>query len=125
GRLRWEVFVGGQRQANVGKSRRNRGKAKLERQKYPPERSTERRRAHEMVQEARQKQERSKLGAEQRGEALRIRMDRFAEGLERTTDLLMSEALHAKSQLEHYRAILQYNQARSLLKFLNTSMIEP
>ncbi len=123
--LSWDVFKGGQRHANLGKSRTNYEKAKLEQQQYLANSTMELQRVHRLVQDARQKQESSKLAMEQSGEALRIRMDRFAEGLERTTDLLMSEALHAKSQLEHYRAILQYNQARSLLKFLNTSMIEP
>lgn len=123
--LSWDIFKGAQRFANLGKSRTNYEKAKLEQQQYLANSTMELQRVNRLVKDAQQKQESSKLAMEQSGEALRIRTDRFREGLERTTDLLMAEALHAQSQLEHYRAILQYNQAQALLKFLTASMIEP
>lgn len=116
--LSWDIFKGTQRSATVGKSRTHYEKAKLEQQKYLAKGAMELLRIGRRIEDAGQNEKSTKLAMEQAGEALRIRRDRFREGLERTTDLLMAETLHAQSQLEHYQAILQYNQALALYTFL-------
>ncbi|MCW3805940.1 TolC family protein [Plebeiibacterium marinum] len=42
-------------------------------------------------------------------ESLRIRTNRYKEGMERTSDLLAAEAKYAESALKHLNAIYQYN----------------
>ncbi|WP_372775791.1 TolC family protein [Mangrovibacterium sp.] len=51
------------------------------------------------------------LAKEQAAESFRIRTDRFKQGLEKTTDLLMSEALTSQKNLEFIQAIYNYQQA--------------
>jgi outer membrane protein TolC len=53
----------------------------------------------------------SKLAKEQAQESLRIRTNRFEQGLEKTADLLMSEALTSQKELEYIQAIYNYKQA--------------
>ena len=75
-------------------------------------------RTKRMVEDAKSRLETSKLAMEQSEESLRIRTNRFKEGLEKTTDLLMAEATYAEKQLAYYQTIFEYNQAQSLLTFL-------
>lgn len=116
--LSWEVFKGNQRFAKAGKSRTEYERAKLEYERYVSESGMELERAQRMVQEAQSRLMTSKLAMEQSEESLRIRTDRFQEGLERTTDLLEAEAMYTQKQLEHYQTIFEYNQAQSWLTFL-------
>nr|WP_320021913.1 TolC family protein [uncultured Draconibacterium sp.] len=53
----------------------------------------------------------SKLAKEQAQESLRIRTNRFEQGLEKTADLLMSEALTSQKELEYIQSIYNYKQA--------------
>jgi len=52
-----------------------------------------------------------KRAKEQALESLRIRTNRFKQGLEKTADLLMAEALAAQKELEFIQAIYNYRQA--------------
>jgi len=53
----------------------------------------------------------SKLAKEQAQESLRIRTNRFEQGMEKTADLLMSEALASQKELEFIQAIYNYRQS--------------
>ncbi|WP_297089656.1 TolC family protein [uncultured Draconibacterium sp.] len=53
----------------------------------------------------------SKLAKEQANESLRIRTNRFKQGLEKTADLLMAEALTSQKELEYIQSIYNYKQA--------------
>ena len=53
----------------------------------------------------------SKRAKEQAREALRIRTDRFKQGLEKTADLLMAEALTSEKELQHIQSIYKYKQS--------------
>jgi outer membrane protein TolC len=53
----------------------------------------------------------SQLAKEQAKESLRIRTDRFKQGLEKTADLLMAEALTSQKELEFIQSIYNYKQA--------------
>ncbi len=59
-----------------------------------------------------------KLSREQAAESFRIRSDRFRQGLEKTTDLLMSEALSSQKNLEYIQSIYNYQQAIFELELL-------
>jgi len=59
-----------------------------------------------------------KLAKEQAGESYRIRNDRFKQGLEKSTDLLMAEALSAQKSLEYIQSIYYYQEAIFQLEFL-------
>ncbi|KAB7528909.1 TolC family protein [Flagellimonas olearia] len=116
--LSWDVFKGSQRFAKAGKSKTNYEKAKQEYEQYIAKSTMELQRTKRMVEDAQSRLQTSKLAMEQSEESLRIRTNRFGEGLEKTTDLLMAEATYAEKQLAYYQTIFEYNQAQSLLTFL-------
>lgn len=53
----------------------------------------------------------SKLAKEQAQEALRIRTNRYKQGLEKTADLLMAETLSSQKELEYIQSIYNYKQS--------------
>ncbi|RIV73215.1 TolC family protein [Flagellimonas aequoris] len=116
--LSWDVFKGAQRFAKVGKSKTNYEKSKQEYEQYVAKSSMELQRTRRMVEDAHNRLQTSKLAMDQSEESLRIRTNRFKEGLEKATDLLMAEAMYAEKQLAYYQTIFEYNQAQSLLTFL-------
>ncbi|NDV17144.1 TolC family protein [Muricauda sp. TY007] len=116
--LSWDVFKGFQRFAKAGKSKTSYEKAKQEYEQYVAKSTMELQRTKRMVEDAASRLQTSKLAMEQSEESLRIRTNRFKEGLEKTTDLLMAEATYAEKQLAYYQTIFEYNQAQSLLTFL-------
>ncbi|MBO0320681.1 TolC family protein [Muricauda sp. CAU 1633] len=116
--LSWDVFKGSQRFAKAGKSKTNYEKAQTAYEQYVAKSTMELQRTKRMVEDAKNRLQTSKLAMEQSEESLRIRTNRFKEGLEKTTDLLMAEATYAEKQLAYYQTIFEYNQAQSLLKFL-------
>jgi len=116
--LSWDVFKGSQRFAKAGKSKTSYEKAKQEYEQYVAKGTMELQRTKRMVEDAESRLQTSKLAMEQSEESLRIRTNRFKEGLEKTTDLLMAEATYAEKQLAYYQTIFEYNQAQSLLTFL-------
>lgn len=116
--LSWDVFKGSQRFAKAGKSKTSYEKAKQEYEQYVAKSTMELQRTKRMVEDAESRLQTSKLAMEQSEEALRIRTNRFKEGLEKTTDLLMAEATFAEKQLAYYQTIFEYNQAQYLLTFL-------
>ena len=60
----------------------------------------------------------SKLAHEQSQEAFRIRENRFKQGLEKTTDLLLSETQMAQKELEYLQAVFEYNFTKEYAEFL-------
>ena len=62
----------------------------------------------------------NELSLKQSKEALRIRTNRFKEGLEKTADVLTAETAYAQKQLDYYQAVFAYNYAQAYLQFLTT-----
>ncbi len=58
------------------------------------------------------------MAFEQSQEAFRIRQNRFTQGLEKTTDLLMAETQMAQKELEYLQAVFEYNFTKQYLQFL-------
>lgn len=77
------------------------------------------RQANRGLQDAANALKTAELAKDQSEESLRIRSNRYKEGLERTSDLLFAEAQYAQKQLEYYNAIYQYNYAQLYLQFLS------
>ena len=71
-----------------------------------------------MLTDANNKLTLTSLALEQSKESLRIRTNRFREGLEKTTDLLLAESQYAQKQLQYYQTIFEYNYAYLYLQFL-------
>lgn len=116
--LSWTVLDGTKRFGKIQKSRAAYEKSKLQYEQYVSQSQLELNKAKRMFMDAENKLQLSKLAMEQSQESLRIRTNRFEEGLEKTSDLLVAEAQFAQKQLEYYQTIFEYNYAQAYLQFL-------
>lgn len=116
--LSWTILEGAQRFAKSKKSKASFEKSKYELNQYKLESQIALNQAERMLEDAENSLKLSKLALEQSEESLRIRSNRYKEGLEKTTDLLMAETQYAQKQLEYYQTIFQYNYAKDYVAFL-------
>jgi outer membrane protein TolC len=116
--LSWDIFQGSKRFGKVQKSKAQLAKSKLEYEQYVSQSNLELNQAKRAFADAKNKLKLTVLALEQSEESLRIRTNRFKEGLEKTSDLLMAETQYAQKQLEYYQTIFEYNYAQAYLQFL-------
>ncbi|SDL36308.1 TolC family protein [Kriegella aquimaris] len=116
--LKWNILEGSKRFGKAQKSKAEYEKSKLQLEQYKAESQVELNRAKRSLQDAKNNLELTALALEQSKESLRIRTNRFQQGLERTTDLLMAETQYAQKQLEYYSTIFQHNYALAYVQFL-------
>lgn len=116
--LSWDVFQGSKRIGKMQKSKAEYEQAKLEYEEYVSKSTLELNKARRALKDAENKLELSELAMQQSDESLRIRTNRFEEGLEKTSDLLSAEAKYLEKELEYYQTIYEYNYARAYLEFL-------
>jgi outer membrane protein TolC len=116
--LSWDIFQGSKRVGKTQKSRADYTKASLELEDYKSESQLELNKAKRMYQDAKNNLNLTELALKQSEEALRIRTNRFKEGLEKTTELLMAETLFSQKQLEYFNTVFQHNYALAYLDFL-------
>jgi len=116
--LTWNLFEGSKRFGKTQKSKAEFNKANLELEQYKADSQLELNKARRMFQDAKNNLKLMELALEQSKEALRIRTNRFTEGLERTTDLLNAETQFSQKQLEYFNTVFQHNYALAYLQFL-------
>jgi len=116
--LTWNIFEGFKRFGKTQKSKAEFNKANLELEQYKDESQLELNKARRALQDAKNNLKLTQLSLEQSEEALRIRTNRFREGLEKTTDLLMAETQFSQKQLEYFNTVFQHNYALAYLQFL-------
>jgi len=116
--LSWDIFQGSKRFGKAQKSKAEFEKSKLEYTQYVSKSNLELNKAKRAFLDAENKLKLTTLALQQSEESLRIRTDRFKEGLEKTSDLLMAETQYAQKQLEYHQTIFEYNYAQAYLEFL-------
>ncbi|WCO02885.1 TolC family protein [Psychroserpens ponticola] len=116
--LTWDVFQGSKRFGKAQKSKSEYEKSKLEYKQYVSKSNLELNKAKRAFTDAENKLKLTALALEQSEESLRIRTNRFKEGLEKTSDLLIADTQFAQKQLEYYQTIFEYNYAQAYLQFL-------
>ena len=116
--LSWDIFQGSKRFAKAQKSKAEFEKSKLEYNQYVSQSNLELNKAKRQLTDAENKLKLTALALEQSEESLRIRTNRFKEGLEKTSDLLISETQYAQKQLEYYQTIFEYNYTLEYINFL-------
>lgn len=116
--LTWNIFEGSKRFGKTQTSKAEFNKANLELDQYKSESKLEINKAERMFTDAKNNLRLTEMALEQSEEALRIRTNRFKEGLERTTDLLMAETQFSQKQLEYFNTVFQHNYALAYLQFL-------
>ena len=116
--LSWDIFQGSKRFGKAQKSKSEFEKSKLEYKQYVSQSNLELNKAKRAFMDAENKLQLTTLALEQSEESLRIRTNRFKEGLEKTSDLLLAETQYAQKQLEYYQTIFEYNYAQAYVQFL-------
>ncbi|MCK3684913.1 TolC family protein [Maribellus sp. YY47] len=109
--LSWKLFNGYKNAGAVQQSRAQLDEAKYNYQDYLSQSQIQVNNAIRKVNLNYNRIQSSKLAKEQANESLRIRTNRFEQGLEKTADLLMSEALASGKELEYIQSIYNYKQA--------------
>ena len=116
--LKWDLFQGSKRFGKAQKSKAEYNKSKLQYEQYVSQSQLEFNKAKRMLLDAENRLKLTVLALEQSKESLRIRTNRFGEGLEKTSDLLIAETQYAQKQLEYYQTVFEYNYAQAYLQFL-------
>ena len=109
--LSWNIFSGYKNAGAVQKANAQLNEARLNYQDYLSQ-SQIRINSTKRKMELNYKQiESSKRAKEQAQESPRIRTDRYRQGLEKTTDLLIAETLTSQKKLEYIQSIYNYRQS--------------
>lgn len=116
--LSWTLLDGSKRIGKAQKSKARFEKSKLEYHQFMSQSQLELNKAKRMLIDAENKLKLSSLAVDQSKESLRIRSNRYEEGLEKTSDLLNAETLYAQKQLEYYQTIYEFNYAKSYVHYL-------
>ena len=116
--LSWDIFQGSKRFGKAQKSKAELEKSKLEYNQYISKSNLELNKVKRQLIDAKNKLELTSLALEQSKESLRIRKNRFKEGLEKTSDLLQAETKFLQKQLEYNQTIFEYNFTQIYLEFL-------
>jgi len=110
-KLQWRIFNGGQNLGKYQKSKAEFQHAQLAYNEYLDKENMELLQAKRQITVTESQLFTYEMAAQQASESLRIRTNRYEQGLERTSDLLMAEAKSAESDLKHLNAIYNYNVA--------------
>lgn len=116
--LSWDVFDGYKNIGKTQKAKADFNKAKIETEQYKKQSLLEVTKTNRQLLDAENKVQLSQLAYEQSQEVFRIRQNRFAQGLEKTTDLLAAETQMAQKELEVLQAVFEYNFTKEYLQFL-------
>jgi outer membrane protein TolC len=116
--LSWNVFEGFKRIGKVQKGKAEYDKALFSFNQYKNKSFLEFNKAKRMLKDSENKLKLTSLAEEQSKEELRIRTNRFKQGLEKTSDLLISETKYLQKQLENLQTVFSYNYAKAYVEFL-------
>ena len=115
----WNVFDGMKSKSEIEKQKAELLKSQTEIKQYQKQSELELNKSYRQVLDADNKVNLAKQAWEQSAEAYRIRKNRYAQGLEKASDILNAETLMSKKELEYQQAIFEYNTALEYFKFLN------
>lgn len=116
--LSWNVFDGSKSLGKMARAKADFQKATLATEQYKKQSWLEISKTNRQLLDAEQKVRLSQLALVQAQEAYRIRQNRFAQGLEKTTDLLQSETQMQQKELESLQAVFEYGYTKAYLAFL-------
>lgn len=116
--LSWNVFNGYKNIAKVQKAKAELKISELDFAEYLSRNNLELEAAKRSLKLAFEKIELNRLAKEHADEALRIRSNRYKQGLEKTTDILYSETLAMTKNLDYIKSLYKYHIAVFQLELL-------
>ncbi|WP_439131929.1 TolC family protein [Polaribacter sp.] len=116
--LSWDIFKGAKRFAKQQQSKATFEKSKLEYQQYKTKSELTLNKTKRQLADLQKQIVLKKLNVEQSEEMLKIKTNRFKEGLEKTADVLLAETMFVQKELDYYQTIYQFNYTNAYLEFL-------
>jgi len=116
--LSWNIFGGYKNIGKIHQEKAHLEKANLNKKKYIAQSELELNKAKRQFTDVKNNLTLSKLALDQSEEALRIKTNRFEQGLEKTSDLLFVETQYQEKELDFFQAIFNYNYTLAYLNFL-------
>ncbi|WP_237276841.1 TolC family protein [Tenacibaculum ovolyticum] len=116
--LSWDIFKGAKRFGKIQKSKAELEKSKLAYNQYVSKSNLELNKVKRQLVDAKNKLTLTALAVKQSKESLRIRKNRFKEGLEKTADLLLAETQFLQKELAYNQTVFEYNFTQVYLEFL-------
>lgn len=117
-RLSWDLFKGSKRIGQVQKSKASFEQSLIEFEEYKAKSNLELAKAKRMLLDAENNVALTQLTLEQSKEILRIKNNRYNEGLEKIADVLQAETDVATKNLQYYQAVFEYNYTHNYIQFL-------
>jgi outer membrane protein TolC len=116
--LSWNLFDGYKSIGKLEKAKTDYQKSTIQTENFIAQSQLELNKTQRQLSDTESKVQLTKLAFEQAQESFRIRSNRFEQGLEKTSDILMAEAQVAEKELNYLQAIFEYNFTQHYLKFL-------
>lgn len=116
--LKWDLFKGFKNVGAVEKSQAELHKIKLTYQEKSLQNKMQIQSAYRVLKQSKKQIKLGNAAVKQATENLRIRSNRYAKGLEKTTDLLMAEVSLSNARLHRLMALFQYNISAISLELL-------
>ncbi|MCF6224425.1 MAG: TolC family protein [Flavobacteriaceae bacterium] len=116
--LSWDVFGGYKNIGQIHFEKAQLEKANLNKDNYIAQSKLELNKTKRQLIDVRNNVTLSKLALDQSEEALRIKSNRYEQGLEKTTDLLFVETQFQQKELDYLQAVYNYNYTLSYLTYL-------
>ena len=123
--LSWSVFQGYEQIGNAQQAEAEERQAEIALEQQAVQNQVEIADALRQLRAARQTIDQTEAAVEQAEESLRIRSDRFAEGMARTTDVLQAEAQLANRRLANLQALYDHTLALYRLELLTEHSLAP
>jgi len=116
--LSWSLFEGYQQIGQAQQAEAELQRAEIAVQQQSLQNEVEIKSARRDLESARERIDQARRAVEQAEESLRIRSDRYQEGMARTTDLLQAEATLSERRLAYLKALYDHNVAVYRLEML-------
>lgn len=116
--LRWDIFSGFSKAGKVMEARADYQKAKNMQEEHRLDQQNRLRQAFRNLDHATKEIALTEESIKQSAEDVKIRTNRYQEGMERTTDLLEAETKLAEARLKKEMALFKYNMSIAALEML-------
>ncbi len=123
--LTWDLFSGFQQIGGVQEAEARLQQSRIQVEQKSLQNQVDVAEALRDLRASRQQIDQAETAVDQAEESLRIRADRFAEGLARTTDVLQAEATLAERRLAYLQALYDHNLAVYRLELLTERDLTP
>jgi len=117
--LSWNLFDGYKSFGKSQKAKADFQKMSFEAEQYKAQSQLELNKSSRQLKDAENKLNLAALAFQQSQEAYRIRVNRFKQGLEKTSDLLAADTQQLQKELEHLQAVFEYNFTKQYVQFLS------